>query len=164
MHEILHTYHFLSLRRKNTFPSFHASWRKSILYHKNLLTYLMKNIQASWNILRSYKKVLCCISDEATLHLDLSCALARFSLFQNILRRPTLYPLLVPHAICCMMLMLCRMMWWCYVMQNDICATDTYPCNRAHTLFISALTFRCKSPLGASSPFTFSGISVYFSL
>ena len=110
------------------------------------------------------KKVLCCVSDEATLHLDLSCALARFSLFQNILRRPTLYPLLVPHAICCMMLMLCRMMWWCYVMQNDICAADTYPCNKAHTLFISALTFRCKPPLGASSPFTFSGISVYFSL
>ena len=39
-------------------------------------------------------------------------------------------------------------------MQNDICAADTYPCNRAHTLFISALTFRCKPPLGASSPFT----------
>jgi hypothetical protein len=28
----------------------------------------------------------------------------------------------------------------------------------------SALTFRCKPPLGASSPFTFSGISVDFSL
>jgi hypothetical protein len=164
MHEILHTYHFLSLRRKNTFPSFHASWTKSFLYHKNLHTSLMKNIQASWNILRSYKKVLCCLSNEATLLLDLSCALARFSLFQNILWRSTLYPLLVPHAICCMMLMLCKMMWWCYVMQNDICAADTYPCNRAHTIFISALTFRCKPPLGASSPFTFSGISVYFSL
>jgi hypothetical protein len=110
------------------------------------------------------KKFLCCFSNEATLLLDLSCALARFSLFQNILRRLILYPLLVPHAICCMMLMLCRMMWWCYVMQNDIYAADTYPCNRAHTLFLSALTFRCKPPLGASSPFTFSGISVYFSL
>jgi hypothetical protein len=48
--------------------------------------------------------------------------------------------------------------------KNDICAADSYPCNRAHTLFISALTFRCKPPLGASSPFTFGGISVYFSL
>ena len=153
MHEILHTYHFLSLRRKNTFPSFHASWRKSFLCHKNSLTSLMKNVQASWNIFRSYKKVLCCVSDEATLHLDF--VLARFSLFQNILRRPTLYPGLVQHAICCMMLMLCK---------NDICAADSYPCYRAHTLFISALTFRCKPPLGASSPFTFSGISVYFSL
>jgi hypothetical protein len=28
----------------------------------------------------------------------------------------------------------------------------------------SAFIFRCKPPLGASSPFTFSGISVYFSL
>ena len=164
MHETLHTYHFLSLRRKNTFPSFHASWRKSFLYHKNLLTSLMKNVQASWNILRSCKKVLCCFSDEATLHLDLPCALARFSLSQNMFRRSILYPLLVPDALCCMMLMLCKMMWWCYVMQNDICAADTYPCNKAHTLFISALTFRCKPPLGASSPFTFSGISVYFSL
>ena len=152
MHETLHTYHFLSLRRKNTFPSFHASWRKSFLYHKNLFTSLIKTSK-----LRE-------LSSEASLYFDSSCALARFSLFQNILRRPTLYPLLVPHAICCMMLMLCRMMWWCYAMQNDICAADTYPCNRAHTLFISALTFRCKPPLGASSPFTFSGINVYFSL
>jgi hypothetical protein len=164
MHEILHTYHFFEPSAKNTFPSFHASWRKSSLYHKNLLTSLMKNMQALRNTLRSYKKVLCCLFNEATLRLGLSCALARFSLFQNILRRSTLYPLLVPHAICCMMLMLCRMMWWCYVMQNDICAANTYPCNKAHTLFISALTFRCKPPLGASSPFTFSGISVYFSL
>jgi hypothetical protein len=164
MHEILHTYHFLSLRQKNTFPSFHASWRKSFIYHKNLHTSLMENIQASWNILRSYKTVLCCPSNEVTLLLDLSCALARFSLFQNNLRKSILYPLHVPHAICYMMLMLCRMMWWCYVMQNDICAADTYPCNRAHTLFISALTFHCKPPLGAFSPFTFSGISVYFLL
>jgi hypothetical protein len=29
---------------------------------------------------------------------------------------------------------------------------------------VSALTFRCKPPLGASSPFIFSGISVDFSL
>ena len=35
-------------------------------------------------------------------------------------------------------------------MQNDICAKNI------------ALTFRCKPPLGASSPFTFSGISVFF--
>ena len=143
---------------------FFSCFVKKILYHKNLHTSLMKNIQASWNILWNYRKVFCCLSNEDTLLLDLSCALARFSLFQNILRRSILYPLLVPHAIYCMMLMLCRMMWWCYVMQNDICVADTYPCNRAHTLFISALTFRCKPPLGASSPFTFSGISVYFSL
>ena len=136
MHEILHTYHFLSLRRKNTFPSFHASWRKSFIYHKNFHTSLMKNIQASWNIHRSYKKVLCCLSNEATLLLNLSCALARFSLFQNILRRSTLYPLLVPHAICCMMLMLCKMMWWCYVMQNDICAEDTHILAIEHTIFL----------------------------
>jgi hypothetical protein len=71
-------------------------------------------------------------------------------------------------------------------MQNDICAEDTHIPEVEHTIFfISALTFRCKPPLGASSPFTsaesafifrykpplgasspftFSGISVYFSL
>ena len=116
MYEILHTYHFLSLRRKNTFPSFHALWRKSFLYHKNLLTSLIKNVQASWNILRSCKKVLCCFSEEATLHADLPCALARFSLSQNMFRRSILYPLLVPDALCCMMLMLCKndVMMLCY--------------------------------------------------
>jgi hypothetical protein len=143
---------------------FFSCFVKKILYHKKLHTSLVKIIQASWNIFRRYRNFFCCLSNEATLLLDLSCTLVRFSLFQNILQRSILYPLLVPHAICCMMLMLCRMMWWCYVMQNDICVTDTYPCNRAHTLFISALTFRCKPPLGAFSPFTFSGISVYFSL
>ena len=143
---------------------FFSCFVKKILYHKNLHTSLMKNIQASWNILRSYKKVLCCFSNEAALRVDLSCALARFFSFPKYSPKINTVSLLVPHAICCMMLMLCRMMWWCYVMQNDICGTDTYPCNRAHTLFISALTFRCKPPLGASSPFTFSGISVYFSL
>jgi hypothetical protein len=37
---------------------------------------------------------------------------------------------------------------------------------RLHRLLfgLSALTFRCKPPLGASSPFTFGGIGVYFSL
>jgi hypothetical protein len=37
---------------------------------------------------------------------------------------------------------------------------------RLHRLLfgVSALTFRCKPPLGASSPFTFGGISIYFSL
>ena len=69
---------------------------------------------------------------------------------------------------------LCNMMYDAYVMLNDVmmlcyaksylCRKYTHPCNKTHNLFISALTFRCKPPLGASSPFTFSGISVYFSL
>ena len=86
-----------------------------------------------------------------------------FPFFKTFFWRSILCPLLVPYATWCMMLMLCKMMWWCYVMQNDICAVDTYPCNRAHTLFISAFIFRCKPPLGASSPSTFSGIRVDFS-
>ena len=59
--------------------------------------------------------------------------------------------------------MLCRMMWWCYAVQDDICAEDTHIPTmeytislsfifRLHHLFfgVSALTFRCKPPLGAS--------------
>ena len=86
------------------------------LYHKNLLTSLMKNVQASWNVLRGCKEVLCCFSDEATLHLDLPCALARFFISQNMFRRSILYPLLVLDALCCMMLMLCKndVMMLCY--------------------------------------------------
>ena len=135
MHEILHTYHFLSLRRKNTFPSFHASWRKSYITRISILLW-WRISKLRENILRSYKKVLCCLSNEATLLLNLSCALSRFSLFQSILRRSILYPLLVPHAIWCMMLMLCKMMWWCYVMQNDICAEDTHIPAVEHTIFL----------------------------
>ena len=135
MHEIVHTYHFLSLRRKNTFPSFHASWR-NFLYITRISILLWWRISKLREIFSEAKKVLCCLSNEATLLLDLSCALARFSLFQNILRRSTLYPLLVPHAICCMMLMLCKMMWWCYVMQNDICAEDTHIPAIEHTIFL----------------------------
>ena len=109
MHEILHTYHFLSLRRKNTFPSFHASWRKSYIF-KELHTYLMKIIQASWNILRSYRKVFCYLSNEATLLLNLFWALVRFSLFQNILPKDqycTPFLLHMQYAVWC----LCYAKW-----------------------------------------------------
>jgi hypothetical protein len=130
-------------------PSLLFMLREENLFYISRIS-LMKNIQASCNILRSYKKVLCCFSNEAALRVDLSCALARFYLFRNILRRSTLYlfskRLCVPHAVCCMMLMLCEMMWWCYVMQNDICASDTYPCNKAHTLLYQRWLFAVSLP------------------
>ena len=110
-----------------------------MLREENLLYITRISILLWWrisklcgNILRSYKKVLCCLSNEATPLLNS----LRFSLFQNILRRSILYPLLVPHAICCMMLMLCKMMWWCYVMQNDICAKDIHIPAIEHTIFL----------------------------
>ena len=114
-----------------------------MLREENLLYITRISILLWWrisklreNVLRSYKKVLCCLSNEATLLLNLTCALAQFSLFQNILRRSILYPLLVPHAICFMMLMLYKMMWWCYVMQNDICAKNTHIPAIKHTIFL----------------------------
>jgi hypothetical protein len=42
--------------------------------------------------------------------------------------------------------MLCKMVF--------IPKIHAHPCNKTHNLFKSALTFRCKPPLGASSPFT----------
>jgi hypothetical protein len=86
---------------------------------------LMKIIQALWNTLRRYKKSFVL---PLQWSYDLSCAVARFSHFQNILRWSTLYPLLVPHAICCMMLMLCK---------NDVmmlCYAKWYLCHRYMSL------------------------------
>ena len=109
MHEILHTYHFLSLRRKNTFPSFHASWRKSFLYHKNLHTSLMKNIQASWNILRSYKKVF-------VLPLQWSYTSSRFILcLSTIFSFPKYSPKINTVSLSCST---CNMLYDAYVMQK----------------------------------------------
>jgi hypothetical protein len=165
MHETLHTYHFLSLRRKKT-PSLLFMLREENLfpYHKNLLTSLMKNVQASWNVLRSCKEVLCCFSDEATLHLDLLCALARFFFPKYVPKVNNVSP---SCSRCIMLYDAYVMQKWCddvMLCKNNVCVADTYTCNKAHTHFISALTFCCKPPLGASSPFTFSGISVYFLL
>jgi hypothetical protein len=42
--------------------------------------------------------------------------------------------------------MLCKMVF--------IPKIHSHPCNKTHNLFKLALTFRCKPPLGASSPFT----------
>jgi hypothetical protein len=66
----------------------------------------------------------------------------------------------------------CNMLYDAYVMQNDVmmlcyakrylCRKYTHPCNKAHNLFISALTFRCKPPLGASSPFTSAELAFIF--
>ena len=50
------------------------------------------------------------------------------------------------HAKWCDDVMLCNMIF--------TPKTHTHPCNKTHNLFKSALTFRCKPPLGASSPFT----------
>ena len=157
---------FFSLRRKNTFPSFHASWRKSFLYHKNSLTSLMKNVQASWNIFWSYKKF--CVAFPMRLHFVWICLVPQHDfLFSEIFSEdqhciPFLF--LMQYAVWCLCyaewcddVMLCKMI---FVPQIHIPVIE----HTAHTLFILALTFRCKPPLGASSPFTFSGISIYFSL
>jgi hypothetical protein len=114
------------------------------------------------------------------------CNLGWFSpFFKTFFRRSILCPPLEPYAVWCMMLMLCEMMWWCYVMQNDVYSEGTgTSCDKSYNLFELVLTFcykpplgasspftsaesafifRCKPPLGASSPFTFSGIRVDFS-
>ena len=42
MHETLHTYRFWVFGEKNTFPSFHASWRRITIYHNNIRSILEK--------------------------------------------------------------------------------------------------------------------------
>jgi hypothetical protein len=157
MHETLHTYHFWAFGEKT--PSLLFMLREENLFYKNLLTFLIKNVPASWNILRSCKKAVCCFSDGATLHPR-----TIFSFPKYVPKVNTVSP---SCSRCIMLYDAYVMQKWCddvMLCKNDICAGDTYPCGKAHILFISALTFRCKPPLGASSPFTFSRISAYFSL
>ena len=104
------TYHFWAFGEKT--PSLLFMLRKeNLLCVTRIAIFLWWRISKLYeNILWIHKKVLCCLSNEATLLLNLSCALARFSLFQNILRRSMLCPLPVLHAKWWMMLMLCKMM------------------------------------------------------
>jgi hypothetical protein len=113
---------FLSLRRKNTFPSFHASWRISI-FRKNIklreeYPYSVKTLSFVSNRSRSTLELM-------KLYFFKSfCALAQ--LLRSNFRRSILYPLLVPlmqYDIWCYAM---RMMWWFYAMQNDIRAEDTH--------------------------------------
>jgi hypothetical protein len=139
---------FLSLRRKNTFPSFHASWRKSFLYHKNLLTSLIKNVQASWNILRSF-----------VLLFRWGYTSSRFALCPSTIFS---FPKYVSKVnIVSPSCSRCIMLYDAYVMQrwcDDVMLCKMIFVPQIHIPIVK------HTPLGASSPFTFSGISVYFSL
>jgi hypothetical protein len=79
------------------------------MYHKNFHTSLDEESKLRANILRSYKKVLCCLSDEAILLPNLSYALAQFSLFpKHSSKINTVSPSRSS----------CNMMYDAYVMQN----------------------------------------------
>ena len=93
---------FLSLWRKNTFPSFHASWRRIFIYHNNTHSVLMKNIQASWKYFPKLHS-----EDQYCISLWLSM----FSLFQSILSK--IYIVSPSCAIC-------SMMYDAYAMRNDV--------------------------------------------
>jgi hypothetical protein len=125
MHETLHTYLFWAFGEKTPSLLFMLREEKS-LYITTM------SIVLRWRI-SSFVKTF----SEAILRRWRLCLLVttRFSLFQSILpkinivspcdhnfhsfesyfRRSILCPLLVPYATWCMMLMLCKMMWWCYV-------------------------------------------------
>ena len=117
MHEILYV-PFLSLWRKNTFPSFHASWRLIFICHNNIRSALMNNIQASW---RYFPKLY---FRRSIMYLLVT--LWFFPFFKTFFCRSILCPPLVPYATWCMMLMLCEMMWWCYVMWGGVYSEDTH--------------------------------------
>jgi hypothetical protein len=105
-------------------------------------------------------------ADEVVLLQNLFCALAQFHFFETFSEGQHCIPFLCHWCNMMYDVMLCEIMWWCYVMRNDIYAEDTHSppiveytnslplIFRLHRLFfsVSALTFRCKFciPLGTS--------------
>ena len=124
MHEILHSYHFWAFGEKT--PSLLFMLREEDILRSCTISILLwwGSSMLRKNILRSHKKVLCCVSDEATLHLDLSCALARFFSF------PKYFPKTNTVSPSCST---CNMLYDAYVMQNDVmmlCYAKWYLCRR----------------------------------
>jgi hypothetical protein len=77
MHETFMYIPFLSLRRKNTIPSFHASLRRAFILRKKSSNH-GKNINASSTI----DFFLHIRADEAVFLQNLFCALAQFYFFE----------------------------------------------------------------------------------
>ena len=156
MHETLHTYRFW-VWRKNTFPSFHASWRRITIYHSNIWSILKE----CWSFVETFLKA---ILQRSILFLLVTWH--DLPLFQSVF--PKIDIISLSYATCSMMYDAYVMQRWCddvmLCKMVFIPKIHAHPCNKTHNLFKSALTFRCKPPLGASSPFTFGGISVDFSL
>ena len=115
-----------------------------MLRKENLLCVTRIAIFLWWRISELHENILwihkkCYVASQMKLHF-FSIYLVPwhdFLFFQNILRRSMLCPLPVLHAKWWMMLMLCKMMWWCYVMQNDNCAESTHIPAIKHTIFLS---------------------------
>ena len=146
MHEILHTYRFWVFDEKTPSLLFMLREEKFSFIATIPIVFWWRTSKLRENIFRSYIPKINIVSP---------CDLACFPFFKAFFRRSLLCPLLVAYAAWCMMLMLCEMMWWCYVMQNDDYSEDTgTSCDKSHNLFESVLTFCYKPPLGASSPFT----------
>ena len=115
--------------------------------HLPFFSCFVKNIQASWK-----KKF-----SEAILRRWRLCLLVTtiFTLSNHTSEDQYCVPFLchmqhdvwcLCHAKWCDDVMLCKMVF--------IPKIHAHPRNKTHNLFRSALTFRCKPPLGASSPFT----------
>jgi hypothetical protein len=96
-------------------------------------------------------------ADEVVFLQNLFCALAQFHFFEAFFECQHCIPFLCHWCNMMYDVMLCEMMWWCYAMQNDICAKDTHshPHSGIHNLF--AVYF-------SASPLIFWCISADFSL
>jgi hypothetical protein len=122
--------------------------KKSSKHHKNI------------NALSTIDFFLHIRADEYVFLQNLFCASAQFHFFEAFSEGQHCIPFLCHWCNMMYDVMLCEMMWWCYVMQNDIYAaiveyTISLPLIfRLHRLFfgVSALAFRCKFciPLGTS--------------
>ena len=76
------------------------------------------------------------------LSLYFLMTLHNFHFLKASFRRLIRCPLLLPYATWCMMLMLCKMVWWCYVMQMTFVP-------KIHTKYLCKLCI----PLGTSLEF-----------
>ena len=121
MHETLNTYHFWAFGEKTP----------SLLFMRREEDSLRQNYSDEWHrcLVKTFSEAIF-RSYAALILIWWSSPMFRENIPRNCI--PKLYnfnvtfskhpfegwecPLLLPNAIWCMMLMLCKMMWWCYVM------------------------------------------------
>ena len=138
--------HISLSRRKNTFPSFHASWRRAFMLRERSSN-RHKNINASSTI----DFFLHIRADEVVFLQNLFCALAQFHFFEAFSEGHHCIPFLCHWCSMMYDVMLCE---WCddvmLCKMIFVLKTHTHPHSGIHNLFavyflVSPLIFRCIS-------------------
>ena len=126
MHETLHTYRFW-VWRKNTFPSFHASWRRITIYHNNIRSILKK----CWSFVETFFKA---ILQKSILFLLVTWH--DLPLFQSVF--PKIDIISLSYATCSMMYDAYVMQRWCddVMLCKVIFRRYTHVCAIKHIIFL----------------------------